>query len=270
MKKILYILLIASLLSGCEVISEQNRYIEVTIPQTYSERVHVLVEYTGFRCVNCPKAAERAHELSQLYGEKLIVVAMHPKSNPFTNGASKYDYTCPEADVYYQYMGGTAQTAFPTGNIDFKKQENSYFSDYQEWPSMVAEEMRDTTDLHIAITEVQADTATREVSFSVSAYAGTATLCQIAVWIVEDSIQGAQAMPDGTNNMEYYHRHVLRGVVGNEPWGEEIDVDTHQQTIHRTTTLPDTWNMKKCHLVAVCIAEKKQIMNAAQAAINNQ
>ena len=135
---------------------------------------------------------------------------------------------------------------------------------------MVAEEMRDTTDLHIAITEVQADTATREVSFSVSANAGTAIHCQMAVWIIEDSIQGAQAMPDGTNNMEYYHRHVLRGVVGNEPWGEEIDVDTHQQRIHRTTTLPDTWNMKKCHLVAVCIDEKKQIMNAAQAAINNQ
>ncbi len=268
MKQILYIL-VAVVLCGCEVIREQDRWIEVPIPQTFSERTHVLVEYTGFKCVNCPKAAAAAQDLSSMYGEKLIVVAMHPASNPFTQGVSKYDYTCPEADIYYQYMGGTAQTGFPTGNMDFVKSEKGYFSDFQEWPGIVASSMLDTTDLHIEITEAKGDTVSHEVNVSISAYTGEDTECRIAVWVVEDSIKGAQRMPDGTNNMEYYHRHVLRQTTGDDPWGEPVQLNGHQQTLRQHSTLPAEYDMKHCHVVAVAIdPNDKHILNAAEASIN--
>ena len=34
----------------------------------------------------------------------------------------------------------------------------------------------------------------------------------VSYWLVEDSVLGVQAMPDGSVNMEYYHRHMLRDI----------------------------------------------------------
>lgn len=178
-------------LVGCEVIDMNERLVPVEMPSS-GARTHVLIEFTGFRCVNCPKAAETAQALQASYGEQLILVAMHPASNPFTQG--KYDYTCPAADSIYQWMGGTASTPFPTGNIDMVQHENAYFSDPTEWASI----------LHQAMT----DTVAPDLSGAQKWY-----------WLVEDSVQGVQAMPDGSVNKNYYHRHVLRGA-----WTDEAQV----------------------------------------------
>ena len=67
------------LFAGCEVIGENERLIAIEQP-VVAERSHVLIEFTGFRCVNCPKAAATAEQLRQTYGERLITVAMHPAS----------------------------------------------------------------------------------------------------------------------------------------------------------------------------------------------
>lgn len=273
MNKAIYILLTAAILCGCEVIGEQDRLIELPMDsaQVKSSRTHVLVEFTGFRCVNCPKAAEKAQELRDIYTDRLIVVAMHPQSNPFTQGAKKYDYTCPEADVYYTYLGGTAQTAFPAGNINLKETGDNNFIDYQEWTTKLSEVVREVSDLHIRIGNLQLDTLSRQVEFTVEAYAGLATDCRLAVWVVEDSIPGAQAMPDGSTNMAYFHRHVLRQTIGNDPWGEPVQLTAQKQSFHQTTTLPWEWNIRQCYLVAVLLDDtNKQILNATEASLNKQ
>lgn len=185
--RILYIACLMALLSACELIPEQDRLIPIQPPVTDSTRCHVLIEFTGFRCVNCPAAAEIANDLSRLYGERLIVVAMHPASNPFTQG--KYDYTCPEADSIYQLMGGTAQTPFPTGNIDFLPIDNDYFLDPLEW----------TGRLQTLMTNHQSPFTNHQSPIT-------------SYWLVEDSVLGVQAMPDGSVNTAYYHRHVLRAI----------------------------------------------------------
>ena len=185
MKRLLYILL-ALTLCACEVIDEADRLIPVPLPVS-GDRRHVLLEFTGFRCVNCPAAAEKAAALKALYGDNLIIVSLHPASNPFTQGL--YDYTCPEADSIYRFMGGTAQTSFPTGNIDMKPNENGYFIDPVEWAARLNTVMADTLwDPN--------------------------TPHQISYWLVEDSVLGAQVMPDGSFNTNYYHRHVLRAISG--------------------------------------------------------
>ena len=73
----LFVYLVMGLLCACEVIDEAERLIPVdTVPQ--GNRTHVLIEYTGFRCVNCPTAAEQANELKKLYSEHLVIVSLHP------------------------------------------------------------------------------------------------------------------------------------------------------------------------------------------------
>lgn len=204
---------------SCEVIPENERLIPVET-ESAGERTHVLLEFTGFRCVNCPTAAETAMNLQAVYGERLTVVALHPASNPFTQG--KYDYTCPAADSIYKWMGGDATTPFPAGNLDMKMYEGEWFVNMSEWATMVYQAMSDT---------VVPDLAAAERSY----------------WLVEDSIQGVQAMPDGSVNMEYYHRHVLR------------DIQASQAAI----TIPEGANPKQLYLITVYSDPKdKHILQA--------
>lgn len=190
MKNYIYIVLAALCLAGCELIPDEERY--KPVDSRTGTRCHVLLEFTGFRCVNCPAASELAQNLQQTYEGKLYVVALHPASNPFTQG--KYDYTCPAADSIYQWMGGDASTPFPAGNIDMKPYNGEWFANTNQWPTMVYEAMQET-----------------EIP--------NPDQLKTSYWLVEDSVLGVQAMPDGSVNDHYYHRHVLRGV-----WDEEAAI----------------------------------------------
>ena len=177
-------------MAGCELIPDEERY--KPVDSRTGTRCHVLLEFTGFRCVNCPAASDLAQRLQQTYEGKLYVVALHPASNPFTQG--KYDYTCPAADSIYQWMGGNASTPFPAGNIDMMPYEGEWFANTNQWPTMVYEAMNET-----------------EIP--------NPDQLKTSYWLVEDSVLGVQAMPDGSVNDHYYHRHVLRGV-----WDEEAAI----------------------------------------------
>ena len=71
-----------ALFVACDVIPEEDR-LEV-VPLEPSERNVLLLEFTGWKCVNCPSAAVVAHTLVEALGENIVVVAMHPKGHGFT------------------------------------------------------------------------------------------------------------------------------------------------------------------------------------------
>ena len=215
----LLLALVLIIQSGCEVIDEHNQLIPVTIPDTSAHR-HVLLEFTGFRCVNCPAAAETATNLQRIYGDNLIVIALHPASNPYTQGL--YDYTCPEADSIYQLLGGAPTTPFPTGSIDMRRFDDSYFVSPADW-------------------------ATKLNTIHLTPY----TIHQTSYWLVEDSVLGVQAMPDGSVNTAYYHRHVLRAISA-QPF----------------TQLPTQCNPAHCTMVTVYSDQDKQIIDAYETTID--
>lgn len=264
-KRLLYMLLSALVLAGCEVIGEGERLVPVQVPVDTTERVHVLVEFTGFRCVNCPKASAAAEALKQTYGERLIIVAMHPASNPFTQGAALYDYTCEEADVYYRYMGGNATTPFPTGNINFKSDEDDYLSDYPEWATLLAQQMSQPTEVHLSI-QAERDNSTNIITVTTAASANKIQDCRLVTWLVEDSIQGAQALPEGGVDREYYHRHVLRMAAG-DAWGESYAIPFTPVTITTAMSLPDGCDPEHCSVVVAAMDDKNRIINARQTTI---
>lgn len=262
-RRILYSVLFAALLSSCEVIKEEDRLIPITPDVPTSARTHLLIEYTGFRCVNCPKAAETAQALQQTYGERLIVVAMHPATNHFTQTKNpQYDYTCPEADSCYLFMGGTASTPFPTGNIDVTASSEGYFMDPKEWAAQLHARMDDKPAPHLQI-EVSTDTVSRSVQITTHTYADTTLQCRLTLWLVEDSIPGAQMMPDGSSNMNYLHRHMFRAAAEGTPWGETIKVGPALASHHTEMTVPDHCNIDQCAIVALLLdAQDKHVIQA--------
>lgn len=244
------------LLAACEVIgpAEQNKVIFTPTDPSAAKRTSLLIEYSGWQCVNCPTAAEEAHRLKEQYGENLVVVVMHPESNPNTrhNNKPALNYTCPEADSIYIMMGGTNTTPFPTGNVNMLKDETKgYFNDYDKWGTLISQayaspkpilltteaDMIDTNVIFVAVDITNLNTQAIE----------EATL---QVWLTEDSVMGSQKKPEGTDK-NYAHNHLMRASIS-PLWGESLSLDAQMtQQIVYEYTLPEKVVKENCNIVAL-------------------
>ena len=72
---------------------------------------------------------------------------------------------------------------------------------------------------------------------------------KLQVWLVEDSIDSFQLMPDGSRQEHYNHMHVFRASV-NDPWGDDVSV-AHGQvaTNSYSLTLNPEWVPEHCSVV---------------------
>lgn len=250
------LLVLGSLLTSCEVIPAGQREEVIFTPTDPSavKRSSLLIEYSGWQCVNCPTAAEEAHHLKELYGEDLVVVVMHPESNPNTrhNNKPALNYTCPEADSIYIMMGGTNTTPFPTGNVNMVQEATKgYFQDFDKWgtlisqayatpkPILLSQEVTgtaDSKDINIAVDITNLDTQAIEAT--------------LQVWLTEDSVMGSQKKPEGTDK-NYAHNHLLRASIS-PLWGETLPIDAHmtQQVVYEYP-LPDKVVKENCNIVSL-------------------
>lgn len=260
--KYIMMVLAVGLLAACEVIPENEQIKEVFTPTDPSAviRTSLLIEYSGWQCVNCPFAAEEAHRLKEEYGESLVVVVMHPESNPntsYTNNKGKVDesvkqYICSEADSIYLMMGGTNVTSFPTGNINMVKDEvKSYFTSFEKWgtyisqsystskPVIIGQEVKgraDSKDIDVVVDITNIDTTTIEAT--------------LQVWLTEDSVIGKQKKTSGTDK-NYVHNHLMRASIS-PIWGDTIIIDAH--TTEQKTyqyPLPEKVITENCNIVAL-------------------
>lgn len=255
-----------AMLTACEVIPEDERDFEVFIPKDTTtndstqttpvivKRSSLLIEYSGWMCVNCPTAAEVAHQLKEQYGEQLVVVVMHPESNPNTrhNNNPVLNYTCPEADSIYIMMGGTSTTAFPTGNINlFKHDTKSYFTDYSMWGKYISQAYSNPKPV-IINQEVKGTIDSKDINIvvDITNHNTNAIEATLQVWLTEDSVMGRQKKPEGTDK-NYAHNHLMRASISSL-WGEDIRVEAQQkEQITYHYTLPEKVVKENCNIVAL-------------------
>lgn len=227
---------------------------------TSSEAIRkVLVEdFTGHACGNCPRAAETAHSLEGLYGDRLIVIAAHigffaeTKTNPDSSYA--YDFTT-TAGNEIDAMFNIDAAGLPKGMVNRTEVNGSEILSHGAWGAAVQAIVDLPPDIDIKITNTY-DTNTRVVSSSIETeflnnLSGT---YNVAVYLTEDSIVNWQKDYEATpNDIEnYVHRHVLRGSL-NGTWGELIDPTPLVNTKYTTScdlTLDNTWDENHCSIVA--------------------
>ena len=249
------LLLLGSLLAACEVIGPSDRDKVIFTPTDPSavKRTSLLIEYSGWQCVNCPTAAEEAHRLKELYGEELVVVVMHPESNPNTrhNNKPALNYTCPEADSIYIMMGGTNTTPFPTGNVNMVKDETKgYFNDYDKWATLVSQAYANPKPVLLSQEIDKIDTNMVFIAVDITNLDSVAIDATLQVWLTEDGVIGSQKKPEGTDK-EYAHNHLLRASIS-PIWGEKLPIDAHmtQQVVYEYT-LPENVKKENCNIVSV-------------------
>ena len=269
--KYISMVLAVGLLSACEVIPENEQITEVFTPTDPSaiKRTSVLIEYSGWQCVNCPTAAEEAHHLKEQYGENLVVVVMHPESNPNTrhNNKPQLNYTCPEADSLYIMMGGTNTTPFPTGNVNMVKDATKgYFNDYDKWATLVSQAYSTPKPVIIS-QEVKGTTDSKDITITIDiTNAGSEMMdATLQVWLTEDNVIGSQKKPEGTDK-NYAHNHLMRASIS-PLWGDAVRLEAQQKeqlTYHYT--LPENVVKENCNIVAL-VSVNGEVIQATETKI---
>ena len=249
-------LLLTMLLVACEVIPAGEREEVIFTPTAPDavKRSSLLIEYSGWQCVNCPTAAEEAHRLKELYGEDLVVVVMHPESNPNTrhNNKPALNYTCPEADSIYIMMGGTNTTPFPTGNVNMVQDvSKGYFQDFDKWGTLVSQAYASPKPILLS-QEVRGSADSRDIwmAMDITNLDTKAIEATLQVWLTEDNVIGSQKKPEGTDK-NYVHNHLMRASIS-PIWGEVLPIDAHmtEQVVYEYT-LPDKVVKENCNIVAI-------------------
>ena len=246
MKKLYYIFLMwaaLGLMVACDEVSVNDRLIYVEPPQV--SRAVLIEDYTGQYCVNCPRATEEIERLIEQYGDSIVIaVAIH--SGPF--GKSKGEpsplYT-EVGDMYFNTWGMSAQ---PIGLID-RLFGSTPFS-YTDWGGGVNYEVAIEPPVSF-LTDIDYDSETRDAAIEVQTIGLDSALVsgKLQVWLVEDSIDSFQLMPDGSREEHYNHMHVFRASV-NDLWGDALSVSHGQVAVKNyELKLDPAWVPEHCSVV---------------------
>lgn len=226
-------------LAACSRISEDEQLIYVK-PKP-AKRVVLLEDFTGQRCVNCPKGTEVIEELQKTYGDSaFIAVGIHGGNLAHYTNAKYLGLRTQTGDTYFNHWNFEYQ---PVGLVNRHGAVN-----YTDWAARVIEEMAKPAPLELYVDAVPDE---GQIKISVGAY-GTDGVVEgkLQVWVVENSITAMQMMPDGTINTEYVHNHVFRTTV-NGLWGEDFTVNEGEWVERSFTLQPDAaWNLEHLSIVA--------------------
>ena len=252
-------LLLAGAMSSCSDIDEQDR-LEYIKPADAARKV-LIEDFTGQRCVNCPNATDEIHHLQETYGEdNIIAVGIHSGPLGFKGSGKVVGLKTDLGDTYYYNWGLDHQ---PVGLVNREAP-----SDYPAWQGQVMRLITQKSPLSLAINNTY-DEASRTVDITITSEGTTGTTTgKLQVWLIEDGITALQMMPDGSNNREYVHNHVLRDAV-NGTWGTDFTIhETEQKTEHFSYQLNTNWTPENVSVVAfvytdngVAQVEKAKVIN---------
>ena len=233
-------------LVACDHIAEGDELIYV--PQEPAQRVVLLEDFTGQRCVNCPKGAEVIEQLQQTYGDNIVAVGIHGGPLGFKGNATTLGLATDLGDEYYNHWNLEYQ---PVGLVNRQGAVN-----YTDWTKSVRDELAKTSPVALDATATE---HAGTVSIGVTAEGKDGTIVgKLQVWLTEDNITDGQRMPDGVWNKEYVHNHVFRDAV-NAAWGTDFSIKEGEQkelTFTYTIAEDKDWQPANMHVVAFVYNDK--------------
>ena len=237
----------------------------------------LLEDYTGHKCVNCPGAAEIAHDLKVDYDEQMVIIAVHAGyfAEPSSSGLYTKDFTTETGDELDTYFGVSA-LGNPNGMVNRIGEGTGRVILPDAWHSAVGQEMAKPADALIEIDHLYNEqnrvlSTTINIDFLNSLDGNY----RISTFITEDSIVAPQMNNDPTigptpDIEDYIHMHVLRGSL-NGTYGDQVTDEAIIAGAEYTIELDDytintEWKDKDCTLVAFIFnAETFEIIQAEEA-----
>lgn len=226
------LLLSVLLVSGCDVVNEPDNPRPGTGPCTGNgsgARRVLLEDLTGFRCNNCPEAAEMAALIQSHYCKDVIIVGMHVTSvfaapiNP-PPGQYSTDFRTPAGDTYVT-TPGLAPPSLPRGLVSRRLYNNSRVLQRDSWSSATAEIIGEPAQFEVLIDTITHNPVTNTYNFQVRVpvLADVTGDHNLTIYLLEDHVFDWQIDHRATppDVYPYEHRHVLRDNV-NTTWGQPV------------------------------------------------
>jgi hypothetical protein len=230
----------------------------------------LLEDYTGHGCVNCPAAAEIAHDLKGVEGERLVIIAVHAgywaTSTGLFGPEFTTDFTCPAGNTWYDYFGFST-AGNPNGLIDrVEKSSGDYIITPTNWGAKTEEELAKDFMAQITIeNNFNAGTNTLGTTIKTVFQNNLVGNYSLVACITQDSIIAAQKderdHEDGIIE-DYVHMHALRASL-NGDWGENVSggediVSGKVYEKNYSLKFEDEWVPKNCWVVAFVYDESNK------------
>ncbi len=279
MKTILRLSLLVVLTAMLHSCDKVEGPVKEVVPPPAGNRNVLVEDYTGHKCGNCPRASRAIYDLKSVYGDRLIIMAIHAGgfATPFPPAAPYYTYDFrTTAGTELDTDFGISVAGNPNGMVNRRKVNGSYIIASTKWADEASAIFSDASPLPINMEITNSfNTSTRLLQTQVNteffkSLTGSYKLC---VFMVEDSIVNWQKDYDATpEDVEFYtHREVLRGSM-NGTYGAVVTPTNlgDINTLTYSTTLDPSWNENHFSIVAYFYDEAtKEIIQVEQKEIVN-
>lgn len=224
----------------------------------------LIKDFTGARCVNCPAAAEHAHNLQhQLDEDHIFILSVHAGFQAQPMGSFP-NFLTDEGTAWYN--NHDSNPLFTVDHVALT--EGNTLNDAQI-DAPVAEALLEEQSFEIVVGPSY-DAATRQLQVQVQAVALNDLDGEfyVTVCLVEDHITGWQTIPGGVDK-EYDFRNVFRGTL-NGAYGEafeDLHVDANDAFYFSyNTEINADYNADECYLM-VYVYDKSQDNKILQTAV---
>lgn len=191
---------------------------EIDITKTHEEKYVLVEEFTGQKCLNCPKGHRKLSDLHEQYGKRLTVVGIHAGPEDLVPPLFRTE----AGDAYYDKLANKAN--LPSIMVSRKKFGNSYVftESYKKWDVPIEEQMKEKAKMNIFAVAEYIEPQKIKVTLKGKVLDNnTLPASKVQVYLLENKIKAYQK--DGFDDVEdYEHNHVLRGAI-NGIWGENFE-----------------------------------------------
>ncbi len=254
-------IILAFMWQSCDKV--KGPFKEEVVVQTGARKV-LVEDYTGHKCGNCPAATKAIYDQKSIYGENLIILAIHAGSFavpfPLVAQMYTYDFRTPEGDALDTDFG-ISNAGNPNGMVNRRQVNGSYILAPTEWDNEVYKVLTDPTPVPVKITIANDyNSSNRDLSSEVSLefFTDISDPVKLCMFMVEDSMVNWQKDYFVTPNdiPDYMHREFLRGSM-NSTYGETVTGTTAGSTVtvSHSFTLPAGWNDQQMSVLAFLFRE---------------
>jgi len=284
MRKIFYAILVAMplIFASCDNVDDDEKLVypqgqtsqQTAITDTNSIQRVLLEDYTGWKCVNCPRAAVVASNLLNKYKDSLVVMAVHCGSFATPNVANgNVNFSTEYGEKWCKDFG---ITSFPAGLINRTKGSSGYYIANNDWESKVTEEMVKThlMDINLGVA-YRSQTNKILVSTQNVFLQDVSFPTLINVVVVESGLVGVQANENSTYGTtplikDYVFNHVLRknGLVDYSLSSLAVSKGTKLNKNYLLSVDSDIKNINNCKVIVfVTNANTKEVVQVNEIAI---
>ena len=280
-------LLTFSFLVACDKIDEpfvkQTGSVDTTacpvpeFPEVTAVVKRVLLEdYTGHACVNCPRAAVIAHDLKQVHGEKLVLLAVHAGFFAQTTTSLPYDFRT-ETGTTWDQTFGIGNAGNPNGMVNRIGLPTNHIVSPPGWGAAVSNALATGPLVDLQIIN-QYDPEERKLCTHIKTRFITSLdkNLKLVVVLTESGIIQPQKNSDplvGATPLieDYVHNHVLRAAI-NSTWGSSVAAvgTANPESVVKSYKyiLKDEFVPENCTVVAFVYDEAtKEVLQAVEAAV---